>query len=299
MEKLMSAVKKAKATAGADREDDYFYYPARDAAGNGSAVLRFLPGTTEDDVPFVKVYSHGFKGPNGKWLIDNCLTTLEQECPVCQENSTLYASMSKDEARKHGLNRRTNYISRVMVVEDKKNPDNEGNVYLFKYGTKIFDKIADALQPVDEDDTQYDVFNLGDGNKWPVFKFKIRKVDGQTNYDKSTFEDGNDALTDVDFKSQFNEKNEINKFVDPSQFKSFEKLKARLDMVLGKSSSPVYESRRDEEDEDEDVIVKEKPHQTKTENTKRVEVSKSDEDEDDIMALVKSITKSEDDDIPF
>jgi len=292
MDRLLNAVNKAKSGGQSEREEDYFYYPARDAAGNGSAVVRFLPGTTPDDMPFVKLYTHGFQGPSGKWLIDNCLTTIEKDCPVCAANSQNYATMTKEEARKKGMNRKTSYISRVLVVEDKKNPDNEGKVFLFKYGTKVFDKIADALNPVDEDDTKFNVFGLEDDKSpWPVFKYKIRKVDGQTNYDKSTFEK-DDTDVDVNFKKQFTADNDINKFIAPEKFKSAEKLQERLDFVLGNAAQIKASKPKVEDDEDEEFESVKTTKQDKT-TTKRVEVSKSDDDDDDILNLVKSLTNDE------
>lgn len=287
MSKLLSAVNKAKQFGGqTEREEDYFYYPARDAAGNGSAILRFLPATKDDELPFVTVYSHGFKGPTGKWLIDNCPTTIEKECPVCQANSELYAKMSKDDARKHGMNRRKNFISRVRVVEDKKNPENEGKVFLFKYGTKVFDKVAEALSPVDEDDTKFNVFNTdGEEGSWPVFKYKIRKVDGQTNYDKSSFEESDEG-NDVAFKKQFNAENEIQKFVAEDQFKSTEALQKRLDFVLGNTVRTAKASEPDEEFEQ--VAKPTKPAQKA--ESKRVEVKSNDDEDDDIASLISSLS---------
>jgi len=282
MNKLLAAVQKAK-TNSSDRIDEFFYYPARDAAGNGSAVIRFLPSATEEDLPFVKLYTHGFQGPNGKWLIDNCLTTIDEECPVCAENGKLYAAMSKDDARKYGMNRKTSYIARVLVIEDKKNPEHEGNVYLYKFGTKIFDMIADALQPVDEDDKKYNVFGVDDDeNNWPNFKLRIRKVDGQVNYGKSTFESGDDI--DVDFKAQYNAENNPQKFIQKDKFKSFEALQKRLDFVLAKvpdtRNTPTVS---DDEEEVQTKVVKE----TKT---KRTEVE-TDDDTDDVMNLIRSLAE--------
>lgn len=298
MSALLSAVNKARQQS-VDRDEDYFYYPARDAAGNGSAVLRFLPATSDEDLPFVKIYSHAFKGPTGKWLIDNCPTTLEQECPVCAANSQLYATMSKEDARKYGMNRKTSFISRVLVVEDKKNPENEGKVFLFKYGTKVFEKIADALQPVDEDDTKYNVFNTPDEEgPWPVFKYKIRKVDGQTNYDKSTFEASDEGL-DVNFRKQFTPENEIKKFIDPAKFKSKEELQRRLDFVLGNTvrHAPAVAASAKAEKVDEDMPKKvEQP----TKQSIRKEVAKpAQDDEDDILSLVTRLAADEDDGLSF
>lgn len=289
MQKLLAAAQKAKQTSGNREDDDVFYYPVRDAAGNGSAVIRFLR-TNEDEVPFITIYSHGFKGPTNKWLIENCPTTLENDCPVCAANSELYAKMSKDDARKHGMNRKKSFISRIVVVEDKKTPENEGKVFLYKYGTKVFDKIFDKIQPEFEDDKACDVFDLKEGAN---FKLKIRKVDNQTNYDKSEFDSPSECELEVD--SQLNDENDIQKFLKPENFKSAELLQKRLDLVLGNSLrvAPIPAAKAKlEDDGDDDMPFDGGKPVKETKKSKAPKVEQEDDD-DDIMRLVKSL--SEDD----
>lgn len=294
MNALMAAVNKAKQSGGQERDDDVFYYPSRDAVGNGSATIRFLPGTTDEDVPFVKTYSHGFKGPTGKWLIENCPTTLENDCPICSANSELYAKLTKDEARKFGMNRKVHFISRILVVEDKKTPDNEGKVFLFKYGQKVFNKVLDALQPVDEDDVKLNVFGTaGDKNPWTNFKLKIRKVDGQVNYDKSEFEKESDEV-DSDFRSQFTDENDIMKFIDPKQFKTTEALQKRLDLVSGNTSRVAEKAPAKSRQEADDVDEDDEPVYEKPKSTKRTEAKKpaaSDDEDDDILAMMAKLAE--------
>lgn len=275
MENLLAAVKKAN-TGFAKEDKDAFYYPLRDAVGNGSAVIRFMPGQTDDDVPFVKIYTHGFKSQSGKWFIDNCLTTIDLDCPVCVANSVNYNTMSKDDARKMGMNRKVSYIARVLVVEDKKTPSNEGKVFLYKFGQKIFDKIVDKLQPEFADDKVCNIFDLKTGAD---FKLKIRKVDDQTNYDKSEFSDPSECDADV-FK-QFTPDNNIQKFTNPSHYKTAAQLTARLNIVLGKAAS------KDKSDEEEfDQVAK---NAAPVSTRKVVAYAPVDDDDDDIMNLVKSL----------
>lgn len=314
MDKLMAAVKNAKAGgSGAAREEDYFYYPARDATGVGQAVLQFLPGVTVDDVPFVKTFSHGFnvkRGDQKKWLIDECPTTIGNDCPTCAANKVLWdTGLKENQEIVRERKRKVSYVSRVLVIEDKKNPDNEGKVFLFKYGQKIFDKIADALSPEDEADKKYNVFGLsGAKDPWPVFRFRIRKVEGQTNYDKSAFESAEDFKTDYDFKSQFSEANDINKFVAPARFKSYEDLQKRLDYVLGNTArlaaQAAPQSAMDRAEASEPVVERAAP--AKAESTRREVAKPTDSTDDDVMNLVMSIasgtdgsTPNFDDDIPF
>jgi len=285
MDKLNAAVKNAKKSGG-DREDEYFYYPARDVAGNGSAVIRFL-SENDDDVVFVKVYSHGFKGPTGKWLIENCPTTLENECPICTANGKLYSTMSKEDARKFGMNRKTKFFSRILVIEDKKNPENEGKQFMFSYGSIIFDKIADKLSPAFEDELACDIFSMEEGAN---FKLKIRKLDGQTNYDKSEF----DTPSVCDFKAVFNTENDIKKYLNPELFKDSVKLQTRLDFVNGNTTRVPAEKPAPKsymESTGDDVPDNVEPKKV----SKRTEVAKASRDDenldDDILNILNDMDK--------
>ena len=221
---------------GADKTDNLWKCEV-DKAGNGMATIRFLPASAadgEDALPWVKVFSHGFQGPGG-WLIDNCLTTKEQQCPVCEHNSALWNSgieANKDIVRKQ--KRKLNYIANVYIVSDPKHPENEGQVKLFRFGKKIFDKISEAMNPQFEDEQAINPFDMWSGAN---FKLKIRKVEGYQNYDKSEFESPAPLLNDEDkleaiWKKEFSLKEQIG----DKEFKSYDKLKERLDKVLGLTS---------------------------------------------------------------
>jgi hypothetical protein len=198
------------------------------------ATIRFLPASEkdgEDGLPWVKIFSHGFQGPGG-WLIDNCLTTKNQQCPVCEHNSTLWNSgieANKDVVRKQ--KRKLNYIANVYIVSDPKHPENEGKIKLFKFGKKIFDKITEAMNPQFEDETPINPFDLWKGAN---FKLKIRKVEGYQNYDKSEF-DSPSALSDDDAKLEkiWKDSFSLSELTGDKEFKSYDELKKRLDKVLG------------------------------------------------------------------
>jgi hypothetical protein len=217
-----------------------------DKAQNGYAVIRFLPAPDGEDLPFVKVYSHAFQGPNG-WIIDNCLTTLNQKCPICEHNSGLWNSgmdSNKEVARKQ--KRKLTYVSNIYVVKDPTNPENEGKVFLFKYGKKIFDKLTEAMQPEFEDETPIDPFDFWTGAN---FKLKAKNVAGYRNYDSSEFASQGALLNDDDameaiWKKQYS----LAEFVAPDQFKSYEEMKKRLDSVLGGKSTRVDSEVEDEDD---------------------------------------------------
>ena len=218
------------------REDERFWKAELDKSGSGYAVIRFLPSPENEDMPYVRVFNHGFQGPGG-WYIENSLTTIGQKDPLAEYNSTLWNSgieANKEIARKQ--KRRLTYFSNIFVVEDKANPQNEGKNFLFRYGKKIFDMVSSMANPEFEDETQVDVFNLWDGAN---FKLKIRKLDGYSNYDKSEFITAAPLFEDDDkmesvWKSQYS----LEEFVNESNFKTFDELKTRLDTVLGNTPSP-------------------------------------------------------------
>ena len=211
--------------------DERFWQPEVDKAGNGMAVIRFLPATEGEDMPWVQVFSHSFQGPGG-WYIENSLTTLNQKDPVSEYNSVLWNSgveANKEIARKQ--KRKLTYISNILVVKDPTNPDNEGKVFLYKFGKKIFDKLNDIMNPEFEDESSVNPFDFWEGAN---FKLKIRNVEGYRNYDKSEFDSvsplfKDDAKLEKIWKSEY----KLEEFVSSSNFKAYDVLKARLDKVLG------------------------------------------------------------------
>ena len=233
-QKLVKEVEKMNSTSSGG--DDRLWKPEMDKTGNGYAVIRFLPAPDGEDLPWVKMYSHGFQGPGG-WYIENSLTTIGQKDPVSEYNRTLWNSGNdKDKEIVRKQKRKLSYYSNIYVVKDPANPANEGNIYLFKFGKKIFDKIMAAMQPEFEDETPINPFDFWQGAN---FKLKIRKVDGYWNYDKSEFDspapllDDDDALEAI-WKKQYS----LNALTATDQFKTYEELQTRLDYVLGKKGTP-------------------------------------------------------------
>ena len=211
--------------------DDRFWKADLDKAGNGYAVIRFLPPVEGEDLPWVRVFNHGFQGPTGQWYIENSLTTLGKKDPVSEYNSQLWNSgieANKDIARKQ--KRRLTYISNIYVVSDTKNPQNEGKVFLYKFGKKIFDKVNDVMNPEFEDESPVNPFDLWEGAN---FKLKIRQVEGYRNYDKSEFDKSTQLVDDeTELEKIWNSEYALTEFTGDDQFKSYEDLKARLDSVL-------------------------------------------------------------------
>jgi len=269
-DKLTKAIEQLNATPAS--KDDKFWKPEVDKAGNGYAVIRFLPAPEvdgEEGLPWVKVFNHGFQGPGG-WYIENSLTTLNQKDPVSEYNTQLWNSgveANKEIARKQ--KRRLSYISNVYIVEDSKNPDNEGKVFLFKFGAKIFDKINEAMNPAFEDEKAMNPFDFWTGAN---FKLKIRKVEGYQNYDKSEFAAPGPLLADDDKLEQiWKLEHSLKEHLDPSNFKSYDELKAKLNKVLGldggapvarttveqaKAAPKRVEPSVDEDDDDMDYFSK-------------------------------------------
>ena len=234
--KLTKAIEATSQPAEAGSKDDTrFWQPEVDKAGNGMAVIRFLPAPAvdgDDALPWVRTFSHGFQGPGG-WFIDNCLTTLNEKCPVCEHNSTLWNSgieANKEIARKQ--KRKLSYVANILVISDPSNPSNEGEIKLYKFGKKIFDKITEAMNPDFADETPVNPFDLWEGAN---FKLKIRNVEGYRNYDKSEFADksalfdGDDTKLEELWKKEFS----LKEFTEKKQFKPYDQIKSRLDKVLG------------------------------------------------------------------
>jgi hypothetical protein len=248
-DKLTKAIESINTPAEGSKEDDRFWQPEVDKAGNGMAIIRFLPAPAvdgDDALPWVRVFNHGFQGPGG-WYIENSLTTLNQKDPVSEYNSVLWNSgieANKEIARKQ--KRRLTYISNVLIVSDPKNPENEGQIKLYKFGKKIFDKLTEAMNPQFEDEKAINPFDFWDGAN---FKIKIRQVEGYRNYDKSEFEsssalfDGDDAKLEALWKKEYS----LKEFLDPKHFKSYDVLKAKLDKVLGlDGAAPVSKTKAED-----------------------------------------------------
>ena len=210
--------------------DDRFWKPELDKSGNGYAVFRFLPAVKNEDLPWARLWSHAFQGPGG-WYIENSLTTLNKKDPVSESNSLLWNSgvdADKEIARKR--KRKLSYIANVLIINDAKHPENEGQIKLFKFGKKIFDKITEAMKPEFEDEKPINPFDFWEGAN---FKLKIRKVDGYWNYDKSEF-DSPTAIADNDesIEEIWNKQYALKPFLAPENFKSYDELKSKLDKVL-------------------------------------------------------------------
>ena len=243
----------ASPTEGAKKSynDDRYWKPELDKSGNGFAQIRFLPTPEGEEMPWVSYWDHGFQGPGG-WYIEKSLTTLNKQDPVSEYNTQLWNTgieANKEIARKQ--KRRLHYVSNVYVVSDPKNPDNEGKVFLYKFGKKIFEQLKEAISPAFEDESAINPFDLrGEGAN---FKIKIRKVDGYWNYDKSEFDsaaplfDDEDRLNDI-----YSSVHSLSEIISPSGFKSYDELKEKLDRILGLSggvSNSTAESIAEDQEE--------------------------------------------------
>ena len=285
LDKLKKAVESSSAGKGGGKNvDDRFWQPEVDAAGNGYAVIRFLDTPAvdgEDGLPWVQIWSHGFQGPGG-WYIENSLTTLGKTDPVSEYNTVLWNSgveANKEIARKQ--KRKLTYIANVLVVSDAKRPQNEGKVFLFKFGKKIFDKIKEQLEPQFADETPMNPFDFWKGAN---FKVKIRNVEGYRNYDKSEFDtsaalfEGDDAKIEKVWKSAYSLKD----FLKPENFKSYDELKAKLDKVLGAGGLPGVTAKRIDDEEASAPVIRSAPAK-KTVTAEDVTV------EDDDMAFFEKL----------
>ncbi len=258
--------------------DERLWKPELDKSGTGQAVIRFLPAPDGEELPWIKMFKHAFQGPTGKWYIENSLTTVNKTDPVSEHNTSLWNTgleSDKETARKQ--KRKLEYYSNIYVVSDPKHPENEGKVFLFRYGKKVFDKIMASMQPEFEDETPINPFDFWEGAN---FKLKIRKVDGFWNYDKSEF-DSVTALADSDekldgiWKTQYS----LQEFLAPTNFKSYDELKKRLDDVLSGTVTASAASMIDE-DVVETPQFKSEPQPT---------IPSVEEDDDDTMSYFQKL----------
>jgi len=270
--KLVKEVEKMNKTSSMG--DDRFWKIERDKSGNGYAVIRFLPSPQGEEDPYVQVWSHAFQGPGG-WYIENSLTTLGRKDPLGELNTQLWATGNKsDQEVVRQRKRKLSYYSNIYVVKDPAHPENEGKVFLFKYGKKIFEKISSALKPEFEDESPTDAFDLWTGAN---FKLKVRMADGYPNYDKSEFETPSvlGGFEDEDLEELWKKCNSLKEFVSPENFKSYDQLKTRLDTVLGTKRTPVVKS--DESFESEEV--------------QSTPTSISEDDEDDTLSYFQKLAE--------
>lgn len=239
---LMNEVEKLS-NNGSNNDNEGFWQPTVDKANNGSAVIRFLPAPKGEELPWVRVWSHGFKGPTGKWYIQNSLTTIGKPDPVGELNSKLWnTGLESDKEIARTQKRKLAYIANILVVSDPGNPSNEGKVFLFKFGTKIFDKIKDAMNPEFDDEVAVNPFDFWEGAN---FKLKIRNVEGYRNYDKSEFAKPTEiADDDDDIEKIWSQAKSLQAWVAPEKFKSYEELQKILDGVLGNTTAAASPTQR-------------------------------------------------------
>jgi len=283
LSKLVSETTKINTPSEGSSADDRFWQPTVDKAGNGYAVIRFLPEPKGEDLPWVRLFNHGFQGPGG-WYIENSLTTFNEKDPVSEYNSMLWnngTDAGKDQARKQ--KRRLSYTANIYVVKDPANPSNEGKVFLYKFGKKIFDKLNESMNPEFEDETPINPFDFWEGAD---FKLKIRQVEGYRNYDKSEFDtpsallDGDDDKLEKVYESLYS----LQDFLDRKNFKTYAELQARLNRVLGlDGSSPKPTTTAEDNDNvaPAPVVAKSAPA------PKQESVSVGDDDDDTLSFFEK------------
>ena len=286
---LTKELNKLQGNQQQSNKDDRFWQPEVDKVGNGYAVIRFLPAPQGEDVPFVRIWDHAFQGPGG-WYIEKSLTTLGEKDPLSEYNSQLWNSgvdSNKDLVRKQ--KRRLYFVSNIYVVSDPSNPENEGKVFLYRYGKKIFDKLNEAMNPAFQDETPVNPFDFWEGAD---FKLKIRKVEGYRNYDKSEFSDKSVLVQDDEkleeiWKTQYS----LQEFIDPSQFKSYGELKARLEKALalggGAAAASAIATAAD------DNVPWNEPEQAAAPSMPEAKQPAQEEDDDDSLSFFEKLAKED------
>lgn len=273
--------------------DDRFWRLEGDKAGNGTATIRFLPRVEGDELPWVRIFSHGFQGPTGKWYIENSLTTLGENDPVGELNTRLWNSGSeanKEIARKQ--KRKLSFTANILVVSDPKHPENEGKVFLFKFGKKIFDKIMDKARPTFEDEKPVNVFDLWEGAN---FKLRMRKKDGYANYDESAFMEPSAISEDEDTLLRIvNSQHKLSEFTDRKNFKSYDELKKKLEEVLSGDTFVGKSAAQMAEEEDRPVMAAPEPARSAPAFTPKAAAKPAmEDDDDDVMSYFEKIAKED------
>ena len=271
-----------------------FWKPTRDKAGNGFAIIRFLPAPQNEEMPFVRVWDHGFQGPTGLWYIENSLTTINQDDPVSEYNSKLWNSgvdADKEQARKQ--KRRLKYTSNIYVVKDPANPENEGKVFMYSFGKKIFDKLNDLMNPTFEDEDPVNPFDLWEGAN---FRLKIRQFEGYPNYDKSEFDAPSPLLDDDEaLEAVWSQQHSLQQLVDPSNFKSYDELKTKLYRVLDLANDTVEESAPspyEAEDTSDDLDISSTVASAPVPTPAVAETNSSVDDDDDDLSIFKELARN-------
>jgi len=289
LDKLNAELDKLSSKTYSDPNEGKFWKPQRDKAGNGFAILRFLPAPKGEEMPFVRIWDHGFQGPTGLWYIENSLTTLNQDDPVSEYNSKLWNTgleSDKEVARKQ--KRRLKYIANVYVVKDSANPQNEGQVFLYQFGKKIFDKLNDLMNPSFEDEAPVNPFDFWEGAN---FRLKIRQFEGYPNYDKSEF-DAPEALSDDDdvLEDIWSKQHSLQELLDEKNFKRYDELKQKLYRVLDLGNAPSADPFNEEQDDVLDLSssMKSEPAPVMVES---VATSVVDDDDDDDLSIFKELAK--------
>ena len=285
LESLTAELTKISGGQFDNSKDDRQWYPNVDKAGNGYAVIRFLPAPGDEDMPFIRMFNHGFKGPTGSWLIENCPTSKGQahKCPVCEANSELWNSgIESDKTIARERKRKLTFISNVLVITDQQNPENEGKVFLFKYGKKIFDKLNEAMNPQFADEDAMNPFDLWAGAN---FKLKIRNVEGYRNYDKSEFSKAGPMLDDdSEMETIWKKAHSLQEFLAPANFKSYDELKGKMVKVLALGSAAAARATA--------VVEDEAPwNEAPAPKLKAAAPPKFDEDEDDMDSFFDKLNK--------
>ena len=272
--------------------DERFWKPTRDKAGNGYAVIRFLPGDAEAPTPWVRYWEHAFKGPSGQWYIEKSLTSIGQQDPVGEMNQKLWNQDGSNAAKAIVRERKRNlrYVANVLIVSDPANPENDGTVKLFRFGKKIFDKIMDSMQPQFPDEAPVNPFDMWKGAD---FTLKIRKVEGYPNYDTSSFKSPS-AISDDEARLEeiYNNQEDLSEWTDPKNYKSYDELKARLASVLGESTTPNPKIEMELDDEIPDFDKKSEP-EIKSAPAPKAKTAESVMDDDDTMSYFSKLANDD------
>ena len=292
LDKLNSQLEKISSKSYSDPNAGKFWKPTRDKAGNGFAVIRFLPASKGEEMPFVRIWDHGFQGPTGLWYIENSLTTMNQDDPVSEFNSKLWNSgveTDKEQARKQ--KHRLKYTANVYIVKDPGNTENEGKVFMYQFGKKIFDKLNDLMNPTFEDEEPTNPFDLWEGAN---FRLKIRQFEGYPNYDKSEFDPATPlSEDDAELERVWGEQHPLQELVSESNFKTYTELKTKLYRVLDlQNDAPTASAPVTETADELDLSSMSNASSEPSMATAEPSVGSTASDDDDDLSIFKELARS-------
>lgn len=239
-EELFEQFRKQEEDKKKKREvDARFWTPTIKPDGTAEAIIRFLPSPKGENSPKVEFWTYSFEGPYG-WYIEKSLASLKQEGlydPMAEYNNKLWKQGEAGQQQARKQKRMLHYVSNILVIDDPEKPENNGKVFLYRYGSKIYDnKIKPLMFPTKTSgEKPVNPFSFWDGYN---FNLVVKKQGEFNNYDSSYFARSPSAVADNDdgIQAIWDKEYPLFEFIDPKNYKTREQLQKQIDKVFGLSN---------------------------------------------------------------